>query len=432
MKNIQFVILSLLCGLPTGSSLYAQTRATGETVLTDSAQIRFHQSRSLLDLDFGDNRESLTRMTDWLRQSQSTDSALRISGIRVVGAASPEGNVRINYTLSHNRANRIFEYFSAVTALPDSVTHFDFVGRDWQGLLELVKNDKNLPYYDETVSTISDIIADVNASGEDTEANLLKIKRLHSGIPYRYMYDRYFPELRYSRLYVDYSLLNPRLVPDIGRPVFVPSAPAVTPVSLSMIPQPAEEQRPFYMALKTNMLYDALLLPNIGAEFYVGKDWSVAADWMYGWWDNDRTHYYWRAYGGDVTVRRWFGNAAKEKPLTGHHLGVYAGVVTYDFELGGKGYMGGIPSRTLWDRCNYVAGIEYGYSLPIARRLNIDFTIGFGYLGGKVIEYVPKDEIYIWQRTRRLNWIGPTKAEISLVWLIGCGNYNHGKGGHIK
>ena len=91
--------------------------------------------------------------------------------------------------------------------------------------------------------------------------------------------------------------------------------------------------------------------------------------------------------------------------------------------------MGGLPGRTLWDRCMSMGGIEYGYSLPIARRLNIDFTIGIGYMGGKYIKYIPDKGRYLWQSTHKLNWFGPTKAEVSLVWLIGNGNYNSPKKG---
>lgn len=53
--------------------------------------------------------------------------------------------------------------------------------------------------------------------------------------------------------------------------------------------------KPFYMAIRTNMIYDALLIPNVGMEFYLGKKWTVAANAMYGWWNNDRSHWYWRA-----------------------------------------------------------------------------------------------------------------------------------------
>jgi hypothetical protein len=67
--------------------------------------------------------------------------------------------------------------------------------------------------------------------------------------------------------------------------------------------------------------------------------------------------------------------------------------------------------------------------LPIARRLNIDFTIGVGYVGGKYYDYKPIDGHYVWQATKKRRWFGPTKAEISLVWLIGRGNSNKQKGG---
>ena len=116
-------------------------------------------------------------------------------------------------------------------------------------------------------------------------------------------------------------------------------------------------------------------------------------------------------------------------PLTGHHLGIYGQIFTYDFETGGRGYMGGRPGGTLWGRMNYAAGVEYGYSLPVARRLNVDFTIGVSYWGGTYHEYKPVDDCYVWQSTRQRHWLGPTKAEVSLVWLIGCGNYNGEKGG---
>ena len=180
-------------------------------------------------------------------------------------------------------------------------------------------------------------------------------------------------------------------------------------------------RKPYYLAAKTNLLYDALLVPNVGVEIYLGKGWTVGANWMYAWWKNDDRHRYWRTYGGDLNVRRYFGRKALEKPLQGHHLGVYGQILTYDFELGGRGYLG--------DKWSWGAGIEYGYSLPLARRLNMDFSIGLGYLGGEYMEYVPMDTHYVWQVTKQRRWFGPTKAEVSLVWLIGRGNTNPQKGG---
>lgn len=183
-------------------------------------------------------------------------------------------------------------------------------------------------------------------------------------------------------------------------------------------------QRHFYMSLGTNMLYDALLVPNINVEFYLGRQWSLSADWMYGWWDRKNRNRYWRVYGGEMAVRRWIGAASRHKPLTGHHIGAYVQAITYDFEFGGKGQMSGKPGGSIFDRCSLGAGIEYGYSLPVASRVNIDFTLGVGYFGGKVLDYNVIDGHYVWQGTKHFNWFGPTKAEISFVWLIGNGNVN--------
>ena len=181
------------------------------------------------------------------------------------------------------------------------------------------------------------------------------------------------------------------------------------------------ELKPFYMGVKTNLLYDLALIPNVGVEFALGKRFSVVGNWMYSWWKSDKVAWYWRTYGGDLAVRWWFGKVAKEKPLQGHHIGPYGQIITYDFELGKKGFLA--------DKWSWSAGLEYGYSWPVGRRLNIDCTIGAGYHTGDFYEYLPIDGHYVWQATKRRQYIGPTKLEVSLVWLLGRGNENAGKGG---
>ena len=256
--------------------------------------------------------------------------------------------------------------------------------------------------------------------------NVGRLSRLRGGRPYKYMYRVLFPELRASRLHLWYQKMwNPvKFIPLVLRDsITLPPAGPLAPV-----PAPLPD-KPFYMAVKTNMIYDALLVPNVGVEFYLGDGFSIAADWMYGWWKKDRAHWYWRTYGGDVVFRKWLGRAAAGKPLTGHHLGVYAQVQTFDFEMGGRGYMGGEPGGDIFDRALFGGGLEYGYALPVARRLNLDFSAAVGYFGGKYYEYLPMDDCYVWQATKKLRYFGPTKLEVSLVWLIGHGNYNKQKGG---
>lgn len=59
--------------------------------------------------------------------------------------------------------------------------------------------------------------------------------------------------------------------------------------------------------------------------------------------------------------------------------------------------MGGKPGGTLWEKMNYAVGLEYGYSLPVTRRLNLDFVISVGYWGGEYHKYAPIGDCYVWK-----------------------------------
>ena len=172
------------------------------------------------------------------------------------------------------------------------------------------------------------------------------------------------------------------------------------------------------VALKTNLLYDAVLIPNAGMEVNLGRQWTVGLDGFYTWFSSDSRHRYWQGYGGYMTLRRYFGSCDSSSGicnprLTGHHIGVYALGLTYDVEWGGRGYQA--------DRFGFGGGVEYGYSLPIGRKLCLDFSLGIGFQDGEYKEYDPVDDHYVWQTTNKRHWFGPTKAEVSLKWLLGKG-----------
>ena len=406
----------------------------------DSVKIFFRQGKINLDPTLSDNQWALNRIADTLR-SNYADSACQLRKILVVGAASPEGPPGINRWLSEKRADVLFNHLSQYATLPDSLKSSRFIGPDWMGLLKLAKHDPLLPFREETLSLLSQIAGEAEA-GIGTQSNrqgsqqgrirsqLERIRSLRGGIPYQYMYKKYFPSLRASQLFLWYDKVYKPLIPSSmpeWKIVKLSVDTTITSDSIHIEPiliEPGQPRKLHYVALRTNMLYDALLMPNIGCEMYLGKSWSVAANWLYGWWKTDRRHWYWRAYGGDIAVRKWLGKAAEEKPLTGHHIGIYAQIFTYDFAWGGRGYMGGKPGGTIWNKMNHAMGAEYGYSLPIARKLNIDFSLGMGYWGGIYHEYKPRNHYYVWQATKERHWIGPTKLEVSLVWLLGHGNAN--------
>ena len=191
MKRLLLILL-LLIG---GGNIFARQAQ-------DSVKIHFRQGYSLLELDFEGNREALAQIVDSLKVRQDADSIYRLTRIEVIGGASPEGSVVMNRRLSQKRANKLFDYLSQYGELPDSMMTFTFLGRDWNGLIRLAEADPDLPYRDETLEFLRDI-ADRCRDGEKVEDNNVgRLSRFRNGIPYRYMYQHLFPELRASRLCV--------------------------------------------------------------------------------------------------------------------------------------------------------------------------------------------------------------------------------------
>lgn len=418
-KTILAAIMAVLFTMP----LVAQR------FVTDSVKIHFHCGRTGFDPALSGNAEAIRGILDRLADD-GRDSLLTWHSVEFVGGASPEGSVRINEKLSRGRADRLFRKLEEYRSLPDSLRTFTYLGRDWHGLLSEVESDMNVPHRQEVLKLLHRIVD----NNPPVVSPVLKLQKLCGGRPYMYLLKKIFPKLRAASMRITYRVVpRQEVVPEPEPPVVEPQPePEVEPepepeeVVEEVVEEVAVEDvcKPFYMDLRTNMLYDAALLPTVGAEFYLGRNWSIGANWTYGWWKTDRHHRYWRAYGGELNVRRWLGQKASEKPLQGHHLGVYGQICTYDFEFGGKGQMGGKPGGDLWDKMHWGVGLEYGYSLPVGRRLNIDFSLGLGYMTGTYYEYKPVDNCYVWQATKTRHFFGPTKAEISLVWLIGCGNYN--------
>ena len=172
------------------------------------------------------------------------------------------------------------------------------------------------------------------------------------------------------------------------------------------------------VSLKTNMLYDAALIPNIGFEIAYNHHWSVSSQWVFGTWQNKASHQSRKIYGGELEARRWIGKRFKSQPYSGQHLGIYIQGYSFDLQFGKrKGY------TTNYDWM-FGTGISYGYSLPVMRNLKLDFSLGVGAFGGKYRKYYSDpnlatgEECHVWQEDKRLRYFGPTKLEISLAWCI--------------
>lgn len=174
----------------------------------------------------------------------------------------------------------------------------------------------------------------------------------------------------------------------------------------------ANSKNPILWKLKTNLLYDAFVVPNISAEMHLGRNWSAGLGYWYTWWKTNPCHRYWRSYGGEIDIRKYFGSQALKSHLTGHHLGAVSQMGMYDVEFGKRGNMSDF---------SYTIGAEYGYTFPISPRVSLDLGMALGYFGGTYKVYDPIDTHYVWQETRNRRYFGPVKADITLAHLVARG-----------
>lgn len=413
----------ILIFLMFGMTVSAEENKSGYV----EARVAFHINRHDIDLGYGDNLHELSKIDKFIAEA---DSSIVITDIIFSGYASPDGRESFNNKLAWARVNSLEDYFNRQILIKkgDSINASDLCKKGCVASLPALNSlivISDIQYKEKALQILNDTLL-------GPSSRLLRLKDENQGAIWTEI-KPLLGELRYATVTVRYKMPDRVAIKepparDIAEKNVdtIPSDDIsyIEPVDVDSIAEYVldyKDCKPLYVSLKSNLLYDALLIPSIGAEVYVGRMFTINANWSYAWWSSDRRHDYWRYYGGDIALRRWFGRRAEDKPLTGHHLGLYAQLFTYDFEFGGKGQMG--------HKYNYAGGIEYGFALPISRRLNLDFSVGVGFLWGEYHEYTPIDGHYVWQATKRRNWFGPTKAEVSLVWLIGCGNSNPLKGG---
>ena len=214
--------------------------------------------------------------------------------------------------------------------------------------------------------------------------------------------------------------MTSRMEPASAREGTVPQLAAIPPARLagSVVP-PARFPLPVrkknqYLAIESNLLHDAAVIPNIGVEMGIGKGFTISGNYRNIWLRNQARTRWYRMEGFEAGVNRYLNR--ERKPFRGHHVGVYGQLLTWDFTVNGKGYLA--------ERWTSGGGITNGYAFPVGRRFNLDVEIGVGYLGGNMHEYTPEDGHRVWQRTRPFHWVGPTKAGLTLQWLAGRGNEN--------
>lgn len=171
------------------------------------------------------------------------------------------------------------------------------------------------------------------------------------------------------------------------------------------------------VAVKTNLLYGATTFtPNLGIEIGLGRHTTLDVSGSYNWFNlkekrnNNKKSVHW-------IVQPEFRYFLCEK-FNGHFFGVHA--LYSNYNIGGHNLpmLFGKGSKAFRHEGNaYGAGLSYGYQLMLNRSWNLEFNVGVGYLHLQYDKYdCPTCGNKLGRETK--NYFGPTKAGISLIYII--------------
>lgn len=166
------------------------------------------------------------------------------------------------------------------------------------------------------------------------------------------------------------------------------------------------------LALKTNFLYWATLTPNIGAELSVSNKSTIQAFYGLNPWKTSEGKSI-RHWVVQPEYRYWFCTV-----FDGWFVGVHA--MGGQFNMGNvKLPFGAFPSLREHRYEGWFAGggVSAGYQWVMSKHWNFEAEIGVGY------DYIKYDKYKCGVCGEKLksghtNYVGPTKAALSLVYLF--------------
>lgn len=424
------LIVLLITGTLAAATVTAQVPA-------DSAKVYFRLGHRQYDPSFENNSSG---MNPFVNEVKRHNAASNIERITVRSYTSPDGSNAANERLSRNRCRTISEYLLNETGIDPSLIHTEAEGIAWDELLRMVEADTSVPYREEVLELLRTtpvwVFDDDNRVVGGRKKSLMELR---GGVPYRWLYTNIFPALRNAvavSLFVKQPDATAEPAPEknektenLGNPENPENLESLEkPEQLGSLgnpenPAPAAETLPashtpwHRLAIKTNLLYDAILMPSLEVEYRFNDRWTVNAEGDVAWWHNDPKHKYYQVMILSGEGRYWFKHY-NNRPWHGFYVGAFGGGGKYDLENGNRGYKG----------TGYMAGISAGLMFPVSRNISFEAGLGVGYLTTKYEEYLPFEGHYVYQQTSRTGYFGPLKLKFALVWRLWDINKNK-KGG---
>ena len=169
------------------------------------------------------------------------------------------------------------------------------------------------------------------------------------------------------------------------------------------------------VSIKTNLLADAALSPNLGVDVQLAPQWSFDLSGQYNNWKVHEMR--WKHWFVQPEARYWFNHA-----LTKHFIGLHL--------IGGQFNLGNIKNNLTILGANFSGlsdyryqgwaagvGVAYGYAFPLARHWNLELEVGVGYAYMAYDRFACVKCGNVAENNSR-HYVGPTKAALNLVYVF--------------
>lgn len=177
------------------------------------------------------------------------------------------------------------------------------------------------------------------------------------------------------------------------------------------------------LAVKTNALYWGTATPNLGLEYAMADRWTLELEGGYNPWTFDSEKNmkikHWLV---SPEVRYWFCES-----FLGHFVGINGNYTLFNISgIPTPGVFIDLSSNTdsktdLKDSrvqgWAVGAGVTYGYAFPIARRWNMELTLGYGIWYTEYGQYESR-KCGLFQQDVQKWALGPTALGVSFVFMI--------------
>ena len=380
--------------------------------------IFFRINSPVIDGDFQDNAKTIATMREDIEATLQMDGSVPDS-LLILSTASPDGGYEFNKRLARNRAasteKLLLEMFPQ---FKDAHIKVEYLEEDWDGLRQVLKAHPEFPQREEMMAVIED--------DNDLQSKEYRLRALKQG--WRYLVRNYIHALRNSSITLTVVMTadnkdDEYVVEEVERPK-MEALQSIQPDPVRFEANLVENlmRRPLevkftktILAARTNLLIPGL---NFGVEVPIGMNWSIGLDYYYPWAVSAENKWCGEMLGWFIDGKYWItGDKYKwdvNSKLKGHAVGLYAGLGYYDYQKITNGVQG-----------EYVDfGVDYTFALPVAQdKLRLEFNLGVGFIYTLYRPYYPSSDFEDLIKEpgvkyRTTNFIGPTRASVSLVYPI--------------